>query len=260
MIFGILISTMSGHSKWATIKNKKGAADAKRGQLFTKLIKEITAAARIGGGSVDGNPRLRLALAKAKEGNMPKDNIERAIKKGTGELPGISYEEVMYEGYAPGGVAVLVEALTDNKNRTTAEVRNIFSKHGGNMAGAGSTAWIFHKKGYILVEKAKAEEEKLMEAALGAGAEDLKTEGLVFEVITAVKDFDTVKDALAKAGIALQSSELTMIPDSVVLVKDEESAKKVLSFVEALEEHDDVNHAYANFDIPDEILSAAAAS
>ena len=251
---------MSGHSKWASIKHKKGAADAKRGQLFTKLIKEITAAARAGGGSVDGNPRLRLALAKAKEGNMPKDNIERAIKKGTGELPGVSYEEVMYEGYAPGGVAVLVEALTDNKNRTTAEVRNIFTKHGGNMAGAGSTAWIFHKKGYILVDKAKADEEKLMEVALGAGAEDLKTEGTAFEVITTVKDLDTVKEALAKAGIAAQSAELTMIPASTVLVKDEEAAKKVLAFVEALEEHDDVNHAYANFDIPDEILSAAAAS
>ena len=252
--------TMSGHSKWASIKHKKGAADAKRGQLFTKLIKEITAAARAGGGSVDGNPRLRLALAKAKEGNMPKDNIERAIKKGTGELPGISYEEVMYEGYAPGGVAVLVEALTDNKNRTTAEIRNIFTKHGGNMAGAGSTAWIFHKKGYILVDKTKADEEKLMEAALGAGAEDLKTEGLAFEVLTAVKDLDTVKEALAKAGIPAQSAELTMIPDSTVPVKDEESAKKVLAFVEALEDHDDVNHAYANFDIPDEILAAAASS
>ena len=250
---------MSGHSKWASIKHKKGAADAKRGQLFTKLIKEITAAARAGGGSVDGNPRLRLALAKAKEGNMPKDNIERAIKKGTGELPGVSYEEVMYEGYAPGGVALLVEALTDNKNRTTAEIRNLFTKHGGNMAGAGSTAWIFHKKGYILVDKTKADEEKLMETVLGAGAEDLKTEGLAFEVVTAVKDLDTVKEALAKAGIPAQSAELTMIPDSTVPVKDEESAKKVLAFVEALEDHDDVNHAYANFDIPDEILSAAAA-
>ncbi len=250
---------MSGHSKWASIKHKKGAADAKRGQLFTKLIKEITAAARAGGGSVDGNPRLRLALAKAKEGNMPKDNIDRAIKKGTGELPGVSYEEVMYEGYAPGGVAVLVEALTDNKNRTTAEIRNIFTKLGGNMAGAGSTAWIFHKKGYILVDKAKTDEEKLMEAALGAGAEDLKTEGTAFEVVTAVKDLDTVKDALAKAGIPSQSAELTMIPASTITVKDEESAKKVLAFVEALEDHDDVNHAYANFDIPDEILSSAAA-
>ena len=251
-------SAMSGHSKWASIKHKKGAADAKRGQLFTKLIKEITAAARAGGGSVDGNPRLRLALAKAKEGNMPKDNIERAIKKGTGELPGVSYEEVMYEGYAPGGVAVLVEALTDNKNRTTAEVRNIFAKYGGNMAGAGSTAWIFHKKGYILVEKAGVEEEKLMELALGAGAEDLKSESSSYEIITAPKDLDLVKDKLGRAGIACQSAELTMIPASTVPVKDEEAARKVLGFVEALEEHDDVNHAFANFDIPDPILVAAA--
>ncbi len=249
---------MSGHSKWASIKHKKGAADAKRGQLFTKLIKEITAAARAGGGDPDSNPRLRLALSKAKEGNMPKDNIERAIKKGTGELPGISYEEVMYEGYAPGGVAVMVEALTDNKNRTTAEVRNLFTKNGGNMAGAGSTAWIFHKKGYILIDKSTIAEEKLMEAALGAGAEDLKSEGISYEVITHPKDIDIVKDALAKAGIQWQSAELTMLPSSTTPIRDEESARKVLNFVEALEDHDDVSHAYANFDIPDEILSAAA--
>lgn len=251
---------MSGHSKWASIKHKKGAADAKRGQLFTKLIKEITAAARAGGGDPAANPRLRLALSKAKEGNMPKDNIERAIKKGTGELPGVSYEEVMYEGYAPGGVAVLVEALTDNKNRTTAEVRNLFTKNGGNMAGAGSTAWIFHKKGYILIDKSTIAEEKLMEAALGAGAEDLKSEGISYEVVTAPKDIDIVKEALAKAGIQWQSAELTMLPASTTPIRDEESARKVLNFVEALEDHDDVNHAYANFDIPDEILAAAAKS
>ena len=249
---------MSGHSKWASIKHKKGAADAKRGQLFTKLIKEITAAARAGGGDPESNPRLRLAISKGKEGNMPKDNIERAIKKGTGELPGVSYEEVMYEGYAPGGVAVLVEALTDNKNRTTAEVRNLFAKNGGNMAGAGSTAWIFHKKGYILVDKTGVDEEKLMDLALGGGAEDLKTEGTSYEVITHPKDLDTVRSALEKAGVKCQSAELTMIPASTVPVRDEEAAKKVLSFVEALEEHDDVNHAFANFDIPDELLAAAA--
>jgi YebC/PmpR family DNA-binding regulatory protein len=249
---------MSGHSKWATIKHKKGAADAKRGQLFTKLIKEITAAARAGGGSLDANPRLRLAVAKAKDGNMPKDNIDRAIKKGTGELPGISYEEVMYEGYAPGGVAVLVEALTDNKNRTTAEVRNIFTKHGGNLAGAGSTAWIFHKKGDILIDKTKIAEDKLMDVALGAGAEDLKTDGASYEVITAAKDFDTVKNALTTAGLELQSSDLTMLPGSTVPVKDAETARKVLAFIDALEEHDDVNNAYGNFDIPDDILSEIA--
>ena len=249
---------MSGHSKWASIKHKKGAADAKRGQLFTKLIKEITAAARAGGGSVDGNPRLRLALAKAKEGNMPKDNIERAIKKGTGELPGVSYEEVMYEGYAPGGIAVLVEALTDNKNRTTAEIRNLFSKNGGNMAGAGSTAWIFQKKGYILVEKSQVQEEKLMDLALGAGAEDLKSEGTSYEIITNPKDLDAVRSTLEQSGVKSQSAELTMLATSTVPVRDEATAKKVLSFVESLEELDDVNHAYANFDIPDEILAAAA--
>ncbi len=252
---------MSGHSKWATIKHKKGAADAKRGQLFTKLIKEITAAARIGGGDPDANPRLRLALSKAKEGNMPKDNIDRAIKKGTGELPGVSYEEVMYEGYAPGGVAVLVEALTDNKNRTTAEIRNIFTKNGGNMAGAGSTAWIFHKKGYILVDKSRVSEEKLMDLVLSAGAEDLKSEGASYEIITGpTKDFETVKEALSKAGMEWQSAELTMLPTSTAPIRDEESAKKVLAFVEALEDHDDVNHAYANFDIPDAILAEAARS
>jgi YebC/PmpR family DNA-binding regulatory protein len=249
---------MSGHSKWASIKHKKGAADAKRGQLFTKLTKELTAAAKAGGGNPDMNPRLRLALAKAKEGNMPKDNIDRAIKKGTGELPGVVYEEVMYEGYAPGGVAVLVEALTDNKNRTTAEVRNLFTKLGGNMAGAGSTAWIFHKKGSIVVDRKAAAEEKLMELVLGAGAEDLKTDGASFEVVTEQKNFEAVKNALSQAGVPWVSAEITMIPGTTVPVKDESSAKKVLAFIESLEEHDDVNHAYANFDIPDDILAAAA--
>ena len=251
---------MSGHSKWASIKHKKGAADAKRGQLFTKLIKEITAAAKAGGGSPDGNPRLRMVIAKAKEGNMPKDNIEKAIKKGTGELPGVIYEEVIYEGYGPGGVAVLVEALTDNKNRTTAEIRSIFSKQGGNMAGAGSVAWIFHKKGFILVEKAKLAEEKLMDLVLGAGAEDLSSTDATFEITTAAKDLEIVKHALADANIPIQSADLTMMPSSTVPVSDEATAKKILTLVETLEEHDDVNHAYANFDIPDNILTSAASS
>ena len=249
---------MSGHSKWSSIKHKKGAADAKRGQIFTKLIKELTAAARTGGGSVDANPRLRVAMAKAKEANMPKENIERAIKRGTGELPGVSYEEVMYEGYAPGGVAVLVEALTDNKNRTTAEIRNLFAKNGGNMAGAGSTAWIFQKRGYLCVNKSRIGEEKLMDLALGAGAEDLKSEGSTYEIFTSAKDFDVVKNALTQAGLEWQSAELTMLPSSTVPVRDEAAARKVLAFLEGLEEHDDVNHAWANFDIPDEILAAAA--
>ncbi|MCM8794747.1 MAG: YebC/PmpR family DNA-binding transcriptional regulator [Candidatus Omnitrophica bacterium] len=250
---------MSGHSKWATIKRAKGAADAKRGQIFTKLIKEITAAAKTGGGNPEGNPRLRVAISKAKEANMPKDNIEKAVKRGTGELPGVIYEEVMYEGYAPGGVAVLVEALTDNKNRTTAEIRNIFTKQGGNMAGAGSVAWIFHKKGYILVDKTVVGEEKLMDLVITAGAEDMKVEETAYEITTSVKDFEAVKQALSTAAIPWKSADLTMLPSSTVPVKDQETAKKVLAFVEALEDHDDVNHAYANFDIPDSLLAAVAA-
>jgi YebC/PmpR family DNA-binding regulatory protein len=251
---------MSGHSKWSSIKHKKGIADAKRGQLFTKLIKEITAAARAGGDNPDGNPRLRLAIARAKEANMPKENIERAIKRGTGELPGVSYEEVTYEGYAPGGVAVLVEALTDNKNRTTAEVRNLFSKYGGNMAGAGSTAWIFQKKGYILVEKGRSSEEKLMELVVEAGAEDLKVEGESYEIVTDPKALDDVKAALTRAGIGWQSAELTMLPSSTVPIQDEGLARKVLAFMEALEDHDDVNHVWANFDIPEAILTTVASA
>lgn len=248
---------MSGHSKWSSIKHKKGAADAKRGQLFTKLIKEITAAARSGGGSPEGNPRLRLSIAKAKEANMPKDNIEKAIQRGTGELPGITYEEVLYEGYAPGGVAILVEAITDNKNRTTAEVRSIFTKNGGNLAGSGAVAWIFHKKGYILIDKKAVGEERLMEVVLGAGGEDLKSGVESYEITTSPKDFEPVKEALQKAGLSWQSAELTMLPGSIVPVQDEASAKRILAFMEFLEEHDDISHAYANFDIPDSILAAA---
>lgn len=249
---------MSGHSKWASIKHKKGAADAKRGQLFTKITKELTAAARAGGGKPDANPRLRLAVMKAKISNMPKENIEKAIKRGTGELPGVSYEEVIYEGYAPGGVAVLVEALTDNKNRTTAEIRKLFSKNNGNMAGAGSTAWIFQKKGYILIDKGKVEEEKLMDLVLGAGAEDLSASESSYEVITMPKDLDAIRVALTQAGLEIQSAELTQLPTSTVPVSDESTARKVLQFMEALEGHDDVNHAYANFDIPDKILMAVS--
>ncbi len=251
---------MSGHSKWASIKHKKGAADAKRGQLFTKLIKEITAAAKAGGGDPEGNPRLRLSIAKAKEANMPKDNIEKAIKRGTGELPGVTYEEVLYEAYAPGGVAVLVEALTDNKNRTTAEIRNLFARNGGNLAGSGSVAWLFQKRGYLLIDKKSVDEERLMEIVLGAGAEDLKTEGSNFEVTTAPKDFDAVKQALTQAGIAFQSAELTMLPTSTVPVTDEAAARKILALMDSLEEHDDISHAYANFDIPDAILASTASA
>lgn len=248
---------MSGHSKWASIKHKKGAADAKRGQVFTKLIREITVAARHGGGDPAANPRLRLVIEKAREANMPKDNVDKAIKRGTGELEGITYEEVTYEAYAPGGVALYIEALTDNKNRTTAEIRNLLTKRSGNMAGAGATAWLFHKKGYLLVEKGTVDEERLMNTVLEAGAEDLKTEGASFEITTDPKVFETVKQALGRAKIPPISAELTMLPTSTVRVEGSE-AKQVLALVESLEEHDDVQHVYANFDIPDEILAQTA--
>ncbi|OGX41387.1 MAG: transcriptional regulator [Omnitrophica WOR_2 bacterium RIFCSPHIGHO2_02_FULL_68_15] len=248
---------MSGHSKWASIKHKKGLADAKRGQAFTKLIREITVAARHGGGDPNANPRLRLVMEKAREANMPKDNVEKAIKRGTGELEGVTYEEVTYEAYGPGGVAMYIEALTDNKNRTTAEVRNLLTKRGGNMAGAGATAWLFHKKGYLLVEKTAAEEERLMNTVLEAGAEDLKTEGTVFEVTTDPKVFEAVKAALGAAKIPTTSAEITMLPMTTVRVSGTE-AKQMLGLVESLEEQDDVQHVYANFDIPDEILAESA--
>ena len=245
---------MSGHSKWSSIKHKKGLADAKRGRAFTKIIRELTVAAKNGGGDPNANPRLRLAMDKAREANMPKDNVEKAIKRGTGELEGIIYEEVTYEAYAPGGVALYVEALTDNKNRTTAEVRNLLTKRGGNMAGAGATAWIFQKKGYLLVDKTKADEEKLMNTVLEAGADDLKTEGTSFEITTDPKHFEAVKQALATAKIPTTSAEITMLPTSTIRVEGGD-AKQVLALVEALEEQDDVQHVYANFDIPDEILA-----
>ncbi len=248
---------MSGHSKWKTNKSKKMAADAKKGAAYTKVIKEITVAAREGGGNPDTNPRLRTAIARAKEANMPNDNVKMAVKRGTGELPGIVYETVMYEAYGPGGVALLVEALTDNKNRTTAEVRNIMSKKGGNMAGAGSVAWIFNKKGYILVEKNSANEEELMGIALEAGAEDFKSDEKNFEITTAVQEFEKVKQALEAKGIKMADAELTMVPSSTVKVTGSD-AKQILGLVDGLEEHDDVQQVYANFDIPDEILEQMA--
>lgn len=248
---------MSGHSKWASIKHKKAATDAKRGALFTKLIKEITVAARNGGGNMETNVSLRAAVQKAKGGNMPWDNIDRAIKKGTGELPGIIYESIFYEGYGPGGVAILVEALTDNKNRASAEVRNLFSKKNGNLAGAGSVSWMFAKKGYILVEKDKANEEKLMDIALNAGAEDMKSEDDAYEITTSLSDFEKVKQALADNKIPVQEAEVTMIPSSLVKVTGQD-AKNVLALVEALEEHEDVQKVHANFDIPDEELEKTA--
>lgn len=247
---------MSGHSKWATIKHKKGAADAKRGKLFSKFVKEITVAAKVGGGSMDTNPRLRLVVAKAKASSMPADNIERAIKKGTGELPGVVYEEVFYEGYGPGGVAILVEVLTDNKNRTTAEVRSIFEKKGGSLAAQGAVARQFHKKGLILVRKDAADEEKLMDLALNAGADDLKTEGDLFEITTDPKDFEAVKKAIDDAKIAHESAEVTMLPEATVPVAGPNAAS-VLVLVEALEDNEDVQNVYANFDIPEDQMNAA---
>ena len=248
---------MSGHSKWATIKHKKGALDAKRGALFTKVIKEITVAARNGGGNPDANPRLRTALAKAKEANMPSDNIDRAIKKGTGELPGVIYEEVNYEGYGPGGVAILIEALTDNKNRTTAEIRSILEKKGGNMSGAGSVAWQFAKKGFIVVKKQAVDEEKLMTIALDAGASDFNSDKDSYEIITEPQDFEKVKKAVTDAKVSQESAEITMIPSTTVKLAVSD-AKSVLALVESLEDHEDVQHVYANFDIPDEMLQELA--
>lgn len=244
---------MSGHSKWASIKHKKAATDSKRGALFTKLIKEITAAARQGGGNSDTNVRLRAAMARAKTQNMPNSNIDNAVKKGTGELPGIVYEESNYEGYGPKGVAILIDTLSDNKNRTTAELRNIFSKSGGNLAGAGSVAWMFQKKGYIVVDKKDAVEEELMNIILEAGAEDMKTVDETFEITSAPSDFEVVKKAIEEKGIKTQSAEITMIPSSTIKVTGS-NAQHILDLVESLEEHEDVQHVYANFDIPDEML------
>jgi len=250
---------MSGHSKWKTNKSRKTAADAKKGAIYTKIIKEITAAAREGGGNIETNTKLRSAIAKAKEANMPSDNVKTAIMRGTGELPGITYENVVYEAYGPGGVAIFVEALTDNKNRTTAELRNIMSKKSGNMAGAGSVSWMFAKKGYISVEKSQAKEDELMSVVLDAGAEDMKSDDKNFEITTSAQDFEGVKQALEAKGIKSQVAEITMVPNSTVKLAGND-AKAVLGLIEALEEHDDVQQVYANFDIPDEILEQLASS
>lgn len=246
---------MSGHSKWATIKHKKAATDAKRGNLFTKFIREITVAAKNGGGDPDTNPRLRTAIDRAKQSSMPQDNIDRAIKKGTGELEGVTYEEFSIEGYGVGGVAIIVEVLTDNKNRSTAEIRNIFSKKNGNVAGAGSVGWMFQKKGYIEIDKkAYPDEDKVMGIVLDAGAQDMQTEDDVYAVTTEPKDMDAIRKALEANKIKPTSAEITMIPSTTIKLEGEK-AKQVLGLVEALEEHDDVQNVYANFDIPDELIA-----
>lgn len=243
---------MSGHSKWATIKHKKAATDAKRGQMFTKLIKEITVAAR-NGGNPDTNPRLRSAIDRGKEASMPADNIERAIKKGTGALEGVNYEDITLEGYGPGGVAIIVEGLSDNKNRTTSEIRTLFSKNGGNVAGAGSVSWMFEKKGYIVVAKSVIDEEKLMGIVLDAGAEDIEVEDENYGVKTPPADLYKVKKALEDQKIKTESAEITMIPKSTVKVTGD-VARKVMNLVNSMEEHDDIQNVYANFDIPDDLL------
>jgi len=251
---------MAGHSKWAGIKHKKAVVDAQRGKAFSKVVREITQAAKLGGGSPDGNPRLRLAISKAREVNLPKDKIEQAIKKGTGELPGVTYEEMVLEGYGPGGVAILVQALSDNKNRTTAEVRNLFSKHGGNMAGAGSVSWQFQKKGVVLVSAGIVDEDRLMALLLDAGAEDIKRDGDSFTVTSDPQDLERVKEALSKSTLAWESADLMLLAASAVRVDNPAQAKQLLTLLDVLEDHDDVQHVYTNFDIPDAILTEHAAA
>ncbi len=246
---------MAGHSKWAQIKHKKAHTDAKRGKVFTKVVKEIAVAARLGGGDIDGNPRLRSAVEKAKEANMPSDNIKKAIMKGTGELPGATYEEVTYEGYGPGGVAVLIQVLTDNRNRTVSEIRHILSKAGGSMGEAGCVSWMFEKKGYILVEKSKVDEDTLMSAVLDAGAEDLRNDPKEenYEVITSPDMLNAVKEAVDTRGIPVALSEITMLPKSYVPLEGQ-AAEQMIRLFESLEDHDDTQNVYANFDIPDEAM------
>lgn len=249
---------MSGHNKWSTIKHKKGAADAKRGKLFSKIIKEITIAARTGGGDPDGNPRLRTALALAKGSNMPKENVERAIKRGTGEIAGVNYEEVTYEGYGPGGVAVLVEALTDNKNRTVAEIRHIFDKYSGNLGETGCVSWIFQKKGLVVVPNQGLTEDEIMELALEAGAQDVKQDSEFFEIATEVQDFEIVKKAVEDKGWKIEMAEITMIPQNSVKLEGKK-AEQMLKMMDALDDNEDLQKVFANFDISeDEMIRISA--
>jgi YebC/PmpR family DNA-binding regulatory protein len=248
---------MSGHSKWHSIKHKKAATDSKRGRIFTRLIKEMTAAARNGGGDPDTNPRLRLAIATAKASNMPADNIKRAVMRGTGELPGVSYEDVNYEGYGPGGAAIMIHVLTDNRNRTVAEIRHLLSKNGGNLGETGCVGWMFEKKGCFVVEKAAASEEKLMDIALGAGADDMRDDESNFEIFTSPDNFDAVKTALESAAIPLAAAEVSMTPSNYVKLEGKE-AQTMLKLMEALEDHEDVQNVWANFDINEAEMSEAS--
>lgn len=246
---------MSGHSKWHSIKHKKGALDAKRGKLFTKFIKEITVAARSGGGDPEGNARLRKAIADAKAGNMPNDTIDRAIRRGTGEEEGVNYEEITYEGYGPGGVALMVQSMTDNRNRTVAEIRHIFSKNGGNLGESGSVGWMFEKKGYIVVDKKARSEEELFELAIEAGADDLRDDEDTFEIITSPDAFDGVLTAVKNAGIEPQVAEIEMVPQNYIRLAGGD-ARQMLKLMEALEDHDDVQKVSANFDISEADMAA----
>ena len=249
---------MSGHSKWSTIKHKKALKDAKRGKAFTKFIKEITVAARMGGGDINANPRLRTAVLTARQNSMPADNIDRAIKKGTGELEGVTYDEVTYEGYGPGGVAILVQALTDNRNRTVAELRSVFEKHGGTLGVTGCVAWMFTKRGLITVERAGVDEDRVMEVALEGGADDVKDSGDILEILTAPEKFEVVKEALDKAKIPLASAEVTMVPQSTVDIAGK-NAEHMVRLLEVLEDHDDVQTVSSNMDIAAEELERLSA-
>jgi YebC/PmpR family DNA-binding regulatory protein len=248
---------MSGHSKWATIKHKKGALDAKRGKIFTRLIKEITMAAKSGGGDPEGNPRLRTAIAAAKAENMPADNIKRAVQRGTGELPGATYEEIMFEGYGPGGVALLVDVTTDNRNRTVSEIRHVFTKNGGNLGESGSVAWMFHKKGYIVVPKSAAKEDDLMSLVLENGGDDLRDDGNDWEIVTDPSGFEQVLNAIKGAGIETSVAEVSMIPQNYIKLEGQ-AANTMIRLLEALEDHDDVQHVYSNFDVDTKQLEEVA--
>src|SRR2546425_1013299 len=249
---------MSGHSKWATIKHKKGAADKARGKLFAKLIRQLEVAAREGGGDVEANPTLRTMFQKARDASVPMDTIDRAIKRGTGDLEGVRYEPMSFEGYAPAGVAVIVEALSDNRNRTSADVRSLFTRNGGSLAEPGSVSWQFERKGVVILPK-KADEDELMLVAMEAGAEDLADQGDTWQLTSAPQDLNTLRTAFENAGIAFDSADLTMLPTSTVPLESEGDARKVLKLIDALEEHDDVQNVYANFDIPDSVLQAVEA-
>jgi len=248
---------MSGHSKWHTIKHKKGAADAKRGRVFTRIIKELTVAARAGGGDPDTNPRLRTIVAEAKQVNMPAENIKRAIRRGTGEEPGVQYEEITYEGYGPGGVALIIEAMTDNKNRTVGEIRHMLTKYGGDLGQSNSVAWMFEKKGYIVIEKTKASEDTLLSAALDAGADDLRDDGDNWEVVSAPESFPAVKEAVEKLGIQAESAQVAMLPKNYVSLEGR-AAQSMLKLLDLLEDHDDVQHVWSNMDVDEKELEAFA--